>query len=64
VEELRRAWEESLGLVGRALLGEEDAVGQLVQRVGGVMEADWLEVVRFRDEDEWEVVVLEGDPES
>lgn len=64
VERLRRIYEESMGLVSSVLRGEAAAGRALAERVGEVLEADWLEVVRFRDEDEWEVVVLEGDPEA
>jgi hypothetical protein len=42
LEALRRIYEESLGLVGGVLKGYEIAKGELLQRVGEVLEADWL----------------------
>lgn len=42
LEFLRRIYEESLGLVGGVLKGDEIAKEGLLQRVGEVMEADWL----------------------
>jgi hypothetical protein len=49
-----------MGLLGALLKGDEQAKKEFLEKVESVMEVDWLEVVRCKDDDGWEVVILEG----
>jgi hypothetical protein len=57
VEILMNVYDECLGFIGGAL---KDQVGLQIflESIFEVVEADWLEVVKCKDEDGWDIIVL------